>query len=142
MLSIGFWLVLWMVGIALVLASSSLLIMWGTIRFRRQVDGRLQDLSCIIDQEKVPRAWLQANLNQLDLLRKQERPTHEIEALQQRMLNRAIRQLDDLTRFFSQAALKRQGQLSEQDVQKLQAARQRWLEGGWSYLESHLEDPF
>ncbi len=129
-----FWSALWLVGVGLFLYLMMRLARRLALRFSQGVEANIRAAESIVNDERVPDAWIAPYCQRIETLRRAVGSEAEIERAGQRGHKDCLRQLDQLVRFFEKTNLVDSAESRHVLLKGLQRQRERWVTGGWQFV--------
>ena len=111
-----------------------LLTRWAARTLTGQIETKLRDAECIINEKQVPESWLRPYHKRMEAIHRQDGSVERMERIGHRARKHCLRQIDGLIRFFQEASYFDTPQTRATLLRSLQETRDQWATESWRTL--------
>jgi len=122
------------VGIAVCVLLIKLMADWGERYFTRTLHSTLSDTEHIINEGKLPEAWMQPFRERIEAIRRKGGSESKIERVSQKARQRFLRNLDDMIKFFQERNVTDGEETRQLLLASLKEQRDRVAAAAWQDL--------
>lgn len=127
-------LLLFAVGIAAGVLLVKVAAGWGERRFTRTIERTLDDAGHIVNEEKLPEAWLQPFRERIDAMRRAGKSEDKLDRVGRKARQRCLRNLDSLIEFFQKRNVTDSEKTRQLLLTSLQQQRDQVVGATWQEL--------
>jgi hypothetical protein len=127
-------LLLFAVGIAVSVLLIKVLADWGERHFVGSIEKTLNDAGHIVNEEKLPEAWLQPFRERIEAIHRKGGPENKADRVGHQARRRCLRNLDSLIEFFQKRNVTDNEQTRQLLLTSLRQQRDRVASIGWQEL--------
>ena len=114
---------------------------WGVGIATQELVSRLRAGESIVNDERVPEAWVAPYRTRIAAMRKAGKSQDDIDRVGLKALDYCLRQIDDLIRFYEKANVVDTADTRDVLLEALRDARERWRKQGWRVMLTPHEQP-
>lgn len=107
---------------------------WGERHFIRTIEKTLDDAGHIVNEEKLPQAWLQPFRKRIDAMQREGKSESGMDRVGRRARRRCLRNLDGLIQFFQKRNVTDSEETRQLLLTSLQRQRDRVAAVAWQEL--------
>jgi len=122
------------VGIAVCVLLIKLMADWGERYFTRTLHSTLSDTEHIVNEGKLPEAWMQPFRERIEAIRRKGGSESKIERVSQKARQRFLRNLDDMIKFFQERNVTDGEETRQLLLASLKEQRDRVAAAAWQDL--------
>jgi hypothetical protein len=130
-LQIALLLLLWIAAVTFLI---KLIIRWAALKVSRQMESRHRAAEAIINQGRVPEAWIGPFRDRIDAIRSNGGTNDDVERIGRRAQKLCLREIDSLIGFFEKGGFVDGSQTRRTLLESLRERRDAWAAGEWPVL--------